>query len=258
MKNSMLNRGVSVFLIATMAACTDVRVETPSRKFGVGSELAVSPYDSSILRLGLVDGIDKRFVGEGGSVWRMKVSKKSESEPRIHWLVLYPDGRCLLSLRFEEWPERRASRNDQHKEAALRLREAIAAKGNEGLLRLAIASLEAQSCDYCHMPMLGRFYMTNDHLEINVFEIPPFAHGPSLFGQSYDSTGVSKFVFRRQGDSWVLNQVDSVPIWWTQDMSANRVFKVDHPALGSVRGADVTLSKISETPPPPLPKGWQW
>lgn len=245
----------SVFLIT---GCSGVKVDTPTSKFGKHHELAVSPYDPNVLRFGLSNKLDEAVVGSRGSVWRMKMLKESESAPRLHWLVLYPDGRCLVSLRYEDWSQRQSDMNDEHKASALRLREAISDSGSESLLRLAFATLEEQSCDYCHMPMLGRFSMTDSRLEINVFEIPPFAHGPSLFGSSYDSTGASRFVFTRSSGVWDLNQKQSVPIWWSEDMRANRIFKVDHPALGSVRDANVTLTRIPGAVPPPLPKDWQW
>ena len=243
----------------------------------VGEEIAFSrptpghpniPKDISLLRKDL----DHKppppdIVGETGTVWRMDMTNPRDGERRVHWLILYPDGKCLTSLREERWRGTFETWLDEiADEESIRVRNAwmldtkraesarrieILNSGNTGRLR---AEYESER-DLFVAPKLGRFSATGDTIRINLFELNPM-QGVGLV--NYDTAAVSRITFVKQGDCWKISVDETKTIWWSPYDLTGKLFRQDHATVYSTRGIDVTLRKVDGFKPAALPEDWNW
>ncbi len=252
------------------------------------------PVDSSILRTELDGRIDSTVVGATGSVWHVTLT--DEKRQLDHWLVLYPDGRFVTSLRDERgWRDYEMNNGaianslryvgdsigntlivrpfggeeevaKQEAEFKSRRDEELKSLQAENTARMVVLESKDQAVlikeirEICapvrKFPKLGRFAFSEGMLRLNVLELHPVA-GAGLV--NYPTTGVSQLVFKpAESGSWVLDEDKSRGVWWAKYDVIDKLLRSDHLVLYSTRGKRVVLKKIEGFVAPPLPKDWEW
>lgn len=218
------------------------------------------PFDDKLLKTGLNAPLDPKIFGKSGSLWRIDVINLSDDQVRVHWLVLYPDGKCIISLRGwrEEW-------DNNPTDLGLTIRNEIFKRHQQIVINQDQAALQQSYQDlvgdgYYRAPLVGRFAASENKLEINVLERDPQEHGGIGFGRTSEGVAVSRLTFLRNGDTWALDQKLSYTVWHPDESMTENILglNIDRPALRSVRQKNVTLRKIEGLVPPPLPTGWEW
>lgn len=248
-------------LMAAILACMTAGCSSPERvlDFSKCPEQPPTPKNTQLLRMNLPEQVSIQTVGEKGSVWRMDVKNPEDGETRQHWLVLYPDGKCLLSPRGWIGAEWGTDISQQNRENRLRIfqRHRLIVDGRSAAL-LQESFNDLVNGNYYRAPMLGRFSTHHGTIEINGLEQDPNERGGSFFTEPVDYTSVSRLVFVQAGENWVLDQNRSKTIWRTKDRTTCNFFGTDEPAMKSLRDKDVVLRKIEGFIPPALPEGWDW
>lgn len=241
----------------------------------VGPELAYNPNpnhpsipkDLNLLRLDLPDNQQSlSVIGKSGSVWRIDMKNPVDGERRVHWLILFPDGRCLTSLRNERWrgaismlidkipdEEGKKVRNawllEKHADSAHRI-EILNSKSSE-LLRLEYES----KLGLFNAPKLGRFLASENKIMVNIFELDPML-GAGII--NYDTAAISRITFEKQNDCWKINESETKTIWWAPCDITGKFFGQDQPVVNSTRGIEVSIKKVDGFIPARLPDSWQW
>lgn len=247
------------------------------------------PRDPEILRTELTGSVEVGVVGQRGSVWHLTLT--DDQRQINHWLLLYPDGKSIISLgdergwrEFDDSPSTAKSignvaetfvenvfvRPLGGEEEVARQRADLKSRKDSYLNdyikddneRLALiqskdtARLLRAIKNYYLLPKVGRFAFRDGLLYVNVLEL----HWPQGVGLvNYDTTGVSQFVFRPAGpNTWELDADQTRTIWWAPHDKVARIFREEHLCVYSTRGRTVKIKKVEGFIPPELAPGWKW
>lgn len=257
----------SLILTLTLAFCLSGCWVGDTVAFKPDAHHPSIPKNPELLNKDLNKTIPPRsIVGEVGTVWRMDMTNPTDGEQRVHWLVLYPDGRCLTSLRQERWRGALDALVDKIPDKeGMRMRNAwLVEKRSASARRIEIlnsrspATLRAEyesKQGLFAAPKIGRFSASEEMISINLFELDPM-QGAGLI--NYDTSAISRITFVKEGVCWKINPSETKTIWWAQYDLGGNLFNEDHAAVSSTRGIDVTIRKVDGYVPEKLPDDWQW